>query len=172
MVAPARLPLSIPLQMIRPTGGTFDLLVIQSSLPDPLVQTESMLSGRPIYSVYLKVGASKDWILQYCEPNARVNYQRSKNIVNLGDAVPIKAPYPRLMVAPDLTELATTAYTIIHGMLSGDGQLHNLTLKGAPDGSAMSALLPILQRWDFRPATKDNRPVEVEVIFAIPPSAQ
>jgi hypothetical protein len=173
MVAPARLPLAIPLQMIRPAAnGAFDLLVVQSSMPDPLVQTESMLSGRPIYSVYLKVGATKDWILQYCEPNARVNYQRNKNIVNLGDAVPVKAPYPRLIVAPDLTALATTSYTIIHGMLSGGGQLHDLTVKAAPDATAMSALLPILQHWDFRPATKDNHPIEVEVIFAIPPSAQ
>jgi hypothetical protein len=161
---------SIPIRMIRPANGDFDLVIVQSSLPDLMPKTTGMLSGQPVYSVYLHLGAGKDWILQYCEPHSKANFQRTKNIVNLADAYSIDAPFPRLMVAPDLEALDLKSYTIIHGTLSAAGQLSDLTLKTGPEKSPLRAILPLLQQWEFRPATKNGQPVEVEVLFAIPPA--
>lgn len=170
--ARASLPARLPIRMIHPANGVFDLVIIQSSLAESFPETAGMLSGRPIYSVYLKIGAGKDWILQYCEPNSRANFQRDKDIVNLAGAASIKAPYPRVILAPDIELLASTGYTLIHGMLKADGRLRDLTLKTGPSDSPMKVILPLLEEWEFRPATKDNKPVEVEVLFAIPPSMQ
>lgn len=159
-----------PLRMIHPSNGVFDIVVVQSSAIGALPDGADMLSGRPIYTVYLQVGAPKEWILQYCIPNAAGPMQAG-NIVELGNPEPVRAPYPMVTVRPPQDWRHGADYMLVHGFLDASGRFRDLqVLPGHEAGDAMaSALLQFLGYWEFRPAVLDGRPVTVEVILAVPP---
>ena len=54
-----------PLRVLHPNNGVFDVVVVQSSGAEAFPEASAALSGRPIYTVYLQVGAPKEWIMQY-----------------------------------------------------------------------------------------------------------
>ena len=58
-----------PLRIIHPNNGVFDIVVVQTSTSESFPDAAAALSGRPIYTVYLQVGATKEWVLQFCVPD-------------------------------------------------------------------------------------------------------
>ena len=55
----------------RPSNGTFDAVVVQSNAADQTPEVRQLLTGRPIYTVYVSVGTAKDWALNFCIPGER-----------------------------------------------------------------------------------------------------
>jgi len=162
-----------PLRVIHPNNGVFDIVVMQSSSADAFPQGADLLSGRPIYTVYLQVGGRKEWVLQYCIPNAPGPIQ-TENIVQLGKPAPIRAPYPMVTVRPPEDWRHGEDYLLVHGFLDAAGRFRNLQAivnEQVPEGSA-EALLQYLAYWEFRPAVQDGRPVMVEVIIGVPPDSR
>jgi hypothetical protein len=133
-------------------------------------ESVGVLTGKPIYTVYLKVGASKDWIMQYCVPGAGSAAPKQSMVVTLSAPAPLKAPYPHVTVVPDVDLLHSTRYTFIHALLDKAGKFSSLRLLGSMDKTIETALYNLLVQWEFRPATRDGAPVAVEVVLAIPPS--
>jgi len=128
------------------------------------------LSGRPIYTVYLQVGANKEWVLQFCVPDMAGPVQTG-GLVSLGKPAPIGAPYPMVTVRPPEDWQHGSDYLLVHGFLDESGRFRDLRI--LPGESAAppttSALLDYLGYWEFRPAVRDGRPVRIEVILAVPP---
>jgi hypothetical protein len=58
---------------------------------------------------------------------------------------------------------------LVHGFLTVEGRFRDLSLVNQPPQAA-PVLLATLSKWSFRPATRDNVPVEVEALLAIPPA--
>jgi hypothetical protein len=149
------------------TAGSFDVVVMQSpSLSDDLADTAKLLNGNPVYTVYLQVGDRKEWLLEYCLASSD-NVHTSAYEVRIGDDIPITAPYPRSTAIPKDFPLKPIArQVLIHGFLTATGSLRNLE---APDKNPLAAqLLTLLAEWRFRPALRNSKPVELEVLFVIP----
>ena len=160
-----------PLRILHPANGAFDVVVVQSSSLDSLADGADALSGRPIYTVYLQVGAPKEWIMQYCVPNMAGSIQTG-GLVKLGNPAPVGAPYPLVTVRPPEDWRHGSDYLLVHGFLDESGRFHDMKVlpsrDPAPDATS-DAVLQYLAYWEFRPALQDGRPVRVEVILAVPP---
>ena len=159
-----------PLRVIHPNNGVFDVVVVQSSASETFPERADALSGRPIYTVYLQVGAPKEWILQYCVPNMAGPMQ-SGNVVTLGNPESVGAPYPTVTVRPPEDWSHGTDYLLVHGFLDESGRFREMKIlqSSQPASPTTDALLQYLAYWEFRPALQDGRPVRVEVILAVPP---
>jgi hypothetical protein len=159
---------SVPTRVIHPETGVFDVVVVQPSPLDGLIESSGLLSGRPVYTVYLNVGAPKEWTMQYCVPND--NLQTSANTIQLGNPAPVKAPFPRVTLLPPADFLPKTARTILHGFLNDTGLFEELRAVSTEDGDVGALLAPFLHEWEFRPATRDGVPIEIEILLVVPPS--
>jgi hypothetical protein len=159
-----------PLRIIHPNNGVFDIVVVQNSTSETFPDAAAALSGRPIYTVYLQVGASKEWVLQFCVPEMAGPVQAG-GLVKLGKPAPIGAPYPMVTVRPPEDWQHGSEYLLVHGFLDESGRFRDLRILPShePTLPTTSALLEYLAYWEFRPAVRDGRPVKVEVILAVPP---
>jgi hypothetical protein len=159
-----------PVKIEHPANAVFDVVVMQSSAEGALPDSAGALSGKPVYTVYLQVGAPKAWILQYCIPKQVAPVpQVSGNVVNIGAPSQVKAPFPLVSVLPPATMLPRTGYIIIHAMLDAKGQIQDAVVLRAPNPKLKDFILPELDKWQFRPAVRDGAPVAVEILLAIPP---
>src|SRR5215471_14982814 len=107
-----------------------------------------MLSGSPVYTVYLSVGDLKDWLLEYCAP-ARENGQVSPYQINVGDAGSVTPPYPISTIIPDnIRARQTTQPIVLRGLLTAAGsvQIANLSETG---NSFVYQLSALISRWHF-----------------------
>ncbi len=159
-----------PLRIIHPNNGVFDIVVVQNSTSESFPDAAAALSGRPIYTVYLQVGANKEWVLQFCVPDATGPVQTG-GLVSLGKPAPIGAPYPMVTVRPPEDWQHGSDYLLVHGFLDESGRFRDLRILPGETSTppTTSALLDYLGYWEFRPAVRDGRPVKVEVILAVPP---
>jgi hypothetical protein len=159
-----------PLRILHPVGGVFDVVVVQTSTSDAFSEGAQALSGRPIYTVYLEVGAPKEWILQYCVPDMTGPVQTG-SLVSLGRPDPMSAPYPTVTVRPPEDWQHGSGYLLVHGFLDETGHLREMKILPSqnPQGPTTEALLQYLPYWEFRPAVVDGHPVKVEIILAVPP---
>jgi hypothetical protein len=165
----AQLSAGMAVKIVNPINGVFDL-VVQSSIADALPASAGILSGRPIYTAYIRAGGSREWVLQYCLPNA-TDAEISAHYLHLGvPTPPLKAPFPLVSFKP-LSLPAHQGYVMVHGTIDEQGKFLDLKTAGKIDPKTGALLLAFLEKWEFRPATKGGRPVAVEVLLAIPPGA-
>ena len=155
-------------RITHPANGNFDVILMHSALSDDLLDLGAVLSGNPIYTVYLPVGDTKEWLLEYCLPN-RQSAQSNTYEINVDDVPPLTAPYPITTVIPkNIIGQSHTRHIVLHARLTASGVLADV--KAGEDSNPMiQQLLPWLNQWQFRPAAKDRVPVDVEVLLVIPP---
>jgi hypothetical protein len=146
-----------------PKDGKFGVVVLGSAGSTPYPESVGALSGKVVYTVYMKVGLRKSWILQYCLPTAT-----GQHAVNGTSAAPLAAPWPFLIMRPDQLADADTDYIIVHGMLNAAGQFDQLAMVFPAELDKKNLLLNSLKLWAFRPASRDGEPVAVEVLLIIP----
>jgi len=152
----------------HPPNGIFDVVITQSLMRDDLPGLSGMLSGSPVYTVYLSVGDLKDWLLQYCLPG-RENRQVSPYQIDVDDAGSLTPPYPVTTVIPDSIRVQQTAKPIVlRGLLTAAGRVQVPKVPDTPN-SLMSQLVALVSQWQFRPALRHNKPIDVEVLLVIPP---
>jgi hypothetical protein len=158
-----------PIRVEHPVNATFDI-VVQSASDQAVPESVGALSGQPIYTVYLNVGAPKAWLLQYCVPrDVSGAVKIVAGAVNIGSPTPIKAPFPLVTVLPPATMVPRTGYIIVHALLDASGQLKEPSILRAPNASFKGPILAELLKWQFRPAVRNGGPVAVEILLAIPP---
>jgi len=155
-------------RIVYPPDGKFDVVVIQATPEEALGLEAGVLSGNPIYTVYLPVADVAEWVMQYCIPAEPVDSEdRGTRIVRLGSPAPLIAPYPKLAIVPPARFFPAHRRLPIHGFLSAEGRLEELRILGDAENS--NEVLEALQQWEFRPATRDAVPVRIEVLVIIPP---
>ena len=147
----------------RPKNGKFTVVVLGSSNLDAYPEAAGILSGKLVYTVYLRTGGRKEWILQYCLPG------RAEQAVKVrGSAVPLEAPYPYVIFRPNLALLSDPDYLIVHGFISVAGRFEGLSAVGDLDAVSKEVLMGALEHWDFRPASQDGEASAVEIALIIP----
>jgi hypothetical protein len=156
--------------ILRPSTGSFDVVVTQSSTLDQFPEGKGLLTGRPIYSVYVPVDSSKDWTLFFCVPGEKAASSKpGTEVVDLSEtAPPIRAPYPTRIVRPSITVPAFYKYILVHGYVSQTGRVERLRIVRPVTPAIDQAILASLTSWEFRSATRDGVEIAVEFLLSIP----
>lgn len=151
-----------------PPNGQFDIVIVQSDPSEEMGDLSGLLSGKPIRTVFLQVGAAKEWILEYCLPEKNeTGVQQDGMVVSLGSPPPLKAPYLLEAQLPSNSAWRSKTHQVFHGVISRSGRWETLRAVTAGDGPAR--LVEYLSRWIFRPAASGNETKPVEVLLIIPP---
>ncbi|HEV2198383.1 MAG TPA: hypothetical protein VGR73_01075 [Bryobacteraceae bacterium] len=152
----------------NPPGGSYDAVVIQASPVDQYPETRGLLSGRPVYSVYISAGATRDWTLYFCIPNEKPPSTNTQ-MVQLDPApAPIRAPYPYKLTRPAVALPSWEKYVLVHGYVTAEGRFQEIRIVRSILPETDKAILASLADWEFRAATKDGVPVRVEFLLSIP----
>lgn len=147
-------------RITRPKDGQFGVVVVGSSLADEYPETLGMWADRFAYTVYLHVGASKSWILQYSLPRA---------VQAKGDSMRPDAPWPYLILRPHLAlDDSDTDAVMVHGFIDTDGRFEQLAVVFPPQFEQAKFVLDALRQWQFRPAMQNGKSTMVEVLLIIP----
>ena len=153
-------------RIMHPPNGNFDVVVTQATVGGDLPGIPTRLSGSPVYTVYLRVGDAKEWVLAFCLPAAK-NTQNSRYEVYLEDASPLSPPYPIQTTIPQsVIGQQRSAPLVFRGLLTAEGAFRNI--EASEPGTTSSRIAAILAEWRFRPARKNNSPTEIEIALIIP----
>ena len=152
----------------HPPTGTFDAVVVQSSPVDQYPESRGLLSGRPIYSVYISVGTARDWTLFFCVPGEKPQSGNGPVVVLGPMGAPVKAPYPTKLLKPSIKLPTYEKYVLVHGLVNKDGKFEGLRLVRPIRPETDQALLAALANWEFRAATRDGVAIAVEFLLSIP----
>ena len=152
----------------RPPAGTFDAVVVQSSPVDQYPESRGLLSGRPIYSVYVSMGTARDWTLFFCVPGEKPQSGNGPVVVLGPMGAPVKAPFPLKTLKPTIKLPSYEKYVLVHGLVNKDGKFEGLKLVRPVRPETDQALLAALASWEFRAATRDGVAIAVEFLLSIP----
>ncbi len=150
-------------RIVKPSTGRFSAVVLGSSAADAYPETQSLLTGKIVYTVYVQVGLRKSWILQYwlAKPG-------QPNVVAKGSATSIDAPWPFLILRPEFPNALEPDYVIIRGQITAAGHFEKLVLLLPKELTHGAVLLSSLDKWQFRPAARDGQPIDVDILLIIP----
>jgi hypothetical protein len=158
---------AVPLRQVHPENGQYDIVVSHMSRPPELPEGSKLLRGSPIYTVYIRVNARQEWIMRFCTSSSSAGTRTSGHVVTLENPAPLTPPYPRISVVPQLEEVRDKI-AVLHGFLTKEGRFRALQAVQAEDQPLMTHMEPFLAKWEFRPATRDGVPVEIEILLVFP----
>lgn len=143
-----------------PKDGSFGVVVVGSSLAEEYPETLATWANRLAYTVYLHVGAAKNWILQYSLLPA---------VEAAGKTTRPDAPWPYVIERPNLVSDDWNADAIlVHGFINAEGHFDQLAIVFPQQFPQTKFVLDALQQWQFRPASQNGQPTAVEVLLIIP----
>jgi hypothetical protein len=149
-------------RIVLPKDGQFGVVVVGSSMAEQYPEAVGLWGSRLAYTVYLHVGLSKNWILQYCLPPGAV-------AANNGAATRLEAPWPYLMERPELSSADLNADAImVHGFVNASGRFEKLAIVFPAGFAQTKFVLSALDRWQFRAAMQNGLMTTVEVLLIIP----
>lgn len=171
-----------PIKIIHPSTGKHDVTIIHSGVEQMLPEARGLLEGDPVYTVYLNVGWTREWILHFCVPQeGPAQPKQVGGVVTLGGAAPeVKPPYPLVTLAPPQSILPPAPpiplsqaerrrlHMLFHGYLGPNGKFQNMRQRATTESDAGVQVLKQLEGWEMRPATRDGLPVRVQVIVVVP----
>lgn len=145
-----------------PKNGQFGAVVVGASLEEKYPEISGIWSNRVAFTVYLHVGLSKSWILQYSMPRTALAEEG-------GNMTRLEAPWPFTIVRPNLPPGSFNSDAIlVHGFVNKDGRFENLALAFPPGFQQAQFVVDALKQWQFRPAARNGQPQRVEVLLIIP----
>src|SRR5262249_45580325 len=141
----------------------YSVVVMSSAASDAYPESAGVFTGKMVYTVYVRVGLAKGWILQYGLPQgapAAAGQQRAK--------AELEAPWPYLLLRPELTRAGETGPILVSGVVNASGRFEQLAMVQPEDLAERDFLLEALYQWEFRPAAWGGEPTTVEVLLVIP----
>jgi hypothetical protein len=125
---------------------------------------DARFQGRYVYAIVMPIENlpmyAGDWILWFAERNQRP-----------GDSPSMRAPILfRKLESVEKVELPaqTMARFQLAGTITKEGRIEGISLLTRTGAVIEQALVRDLASWEFRPATRDGAPVDVEVVIEIP----
>lgn len=144
-----------------PQDGKFGVVVVGSSVTEDYPETVHLWTGRLAYTVYLHVGVTKNWILQYSVP-------RAETVAGAGRVTRPDAPWPYDITRPSIDADVNTDAIMVHGFVNASGRFEQLAVVFPSELAEAKFLLHALQQWQFRPAMQNGQATAVEVLLIIP----
>ncbi len=137
---------------------------IDASLP-----AEKILSGKEVFTLHVDMpnltSSSGSWILNFAQlDDYAPAYQRPKG--------KLAAPVPVRKVDPKYPQLAIKqridGEVILYAIIRKDGHVDSIQVVRSVDPQLDQNAMEALSRWEFRPATREGQPVELEAVIHIP----
>lgn len=148
--------------IVVPKDGKYGVVVVGSSMAEEYPAALGLWGGRMAYTVYLHVGSSKSWILQYSLPAA----------AEKGTVARIEAPWPYIMERPELApEDLDGDAILVHGFINSFGRFEKLAIVFPVGFAQTKFVLNALDEWQFRAALQNGVMTTVEVLLIIPADA-
>ena len=148
-----------------PRNGKFGVVVVGSALAEEYPETADLWRGRLAYTVYLHVGVTKNWILQYSLPRSDVGEMSA-------EGGHLEAPWPYDITRPSIDADANADAIMVHGFVNALGKFEKLSIIFPTGLAETKFLLHALQQWEFRPAMETGKATLVEVLLIIPAESQ
>ena len=149
-------------QITLPRNGSFGAIVVGASLEEKYPEISGIWNDRVAYTVYLHVGLSRSWILQYSLP-------RTRDANQAGNITRLDAPWPYNIVRPNIPAGTFNSDAIlVHGFVNQAGRFESLALAFPPQFQQAQFVLDALNQWQFRPAAQNGQTERVEVLLIIP----
>ena len=162
---------SVSARTESPNTSAFEIVVVNQSAGEILPESAGVLTGQPVYTVYMAVpGSRSEWILQYAIPHSREPVLRqNENSIQLGAATPLRAPYPLRKGTMQWGEQGPpSGRVVVYGTIGEKGSVEDLRVIRGVRREVDAAVLACLRQFLFRPAVRDGVPVLVEALFGIP----
>ncbi|MBZ5612234.1 MAG: energy transducer TonB [Acidobacteriia bacterium] len=125
---------------------------------------DARFQGRNVYTMVIPIENfapySGDWILWFAEQQAKP-----------GDTPLVRAPVPLRKfesVEPVLPGAHTELRVQVTARIKRDGKIEGAALLRSQSPGIEQAVLQDLAEWEFKPATRDGSPVDVDAVFEIP----
>jgi hypothetical protein len=130
------------------------------------VSVEGRFRGRSVYTMVIPIENideySSDWIIWFSERSAR---PEASAALNVRAPVPLRKFESVEPVAPGArTELRVQ----IAGVITREGKLQVQALLRNLSPALETVVLRDIQSWEFKPATQDGTPVDIDVVLEIP----
>jgi hypothetical protein len=149
-------------EITLPKDGHFSAVVVGASLEDQFPEMNGVWNGRVAYTVYLHVGLTRSWVLQYSLP-------RPDDASAGGAIARLEAPWPYNIVRPNLEPGAIDADALmVHGFVNRAGRFETLNIVFPQAFPQAQFVLAALEKWQFRPAMQDGQSAKVEILLIIP----
>ncbi len=148
--------------LTEPKDGHFSSIIVGNSIQEQYPETSGVWNGRMAYTVYLHVGLSRSWVLQYSLP-------RANDVAKGGAVQTLEAPWPYNIVRPNLDPGSVDADALmIHGFVNQSGRFETLSIVFPQAFPQAQFVLAALEKWQFRPAMQEGQSAKVEVLLIIP----
>jgi Gram-negative bacterial TonB protein C-terminal len=129
-----------------------------------------------IYSIFLPM-PGKNWSLQYCNKlvsGPKTSVEVNSNVIHLDTG--LVPPYVDLAHRFDFKRIPVPVEKshraiVLKGVIAVDGTVQRLVVYQGVIPEMDEAARIAFSRWHFKPAMKDGKPVEVEILVGIPPLA-
>jgi len=136
---------------------------------DPGLPPEKILSGKEVFTMRVDMpnltSSSGSWILNFAQMDDYAPaYQRPKG--------KLAAPVPVRKVDPKYPQLAIKQHidgeVILYAIIRKDGHVDSIQVVRSVDPELDHNAMEALSRWEFRPASREGQPVELEAVIHIP----
>jgi hypothetical protein len=125
---------------------------------------DARFQGRDVYTMVIPIENlprySGDWIVWFAEREQRT-----------GDRPSLRAPIPLRKVEPleaPLAGVRTEVRVQIAAVIKRDGKIDGISLLHNVSPGLEQAVIQDVASWEFKPATRDGVPVDVDVVMEIP----
>lgn len=161
---------------LRPLPRAQYGIILISNARSALPEAMGVLTGNPIYTVYLNVPAApRKWVLQYCLPGSvSRKLDVSSGVVRVRPRKKLDPPFP-LQKDPLHLGLNGKAVNgnvpervVVYATVNAQGELNNLRMIRGADPKTDQTILANLRSGEFLPAFEAGEPVLVEALFGIP----
>jgi hypothetical protein len=93
--------------------------VVQSTGLDQFPEGKNLLSGRPIYTVYVSLNTAKDWAMYFCIPGEKPPAcAGNQNVLKPTQPETVRAPYPTKIIRPRISVPSYEKHLLVHGFVA------------------------------------------------------
>ena len=136
---------------------------------DPSLPPEKILSGKEVFTMHIDMpnltSASGSWILNFAQLDDNLPvYQRPKG--KLSGPVPLRKVDPKY--PQSAIKQRIDGEVILYAIIRKDGHVDSIQLVRGVDPLLDQNAMGALARWQFRPATREGQPVDLEAVIHIP----
>jgi TonB family protein len=158
----------------RPSQAESDETQVRTGPPNfaalpPGAKPEAAFLARKIYTLYVNMpnlnSTTGSWILNFSELRTDAG-SAHLTPTTLAAPVPTKKVDPKY--PPTLAADHVEGEIVLYGVIRRDGSIDSIQLVHGLDEQLDANSMSALSQWKFRPATRENNPVELEAIVHIP----
>ena len=136
---------------------------------DPSLPPEKILSGKEVFTMRVDMpnltSSSGSWVLNFAQIDDNLPvYERPKG--KLSGPVPLRKvdpKYPQSAIKERID-----GEVILYAIIRKDGHVDSIQLVRGVDPLLDQNAMEALARWQFRPATREGQPVDLEAVIHIP----